>query len=300
MRELKIENSIQDLSVVDLFETIDNVDNNNEENDKIIETVKDKIEMLLTNFLKKKKEKKRKKEMLRRYKEYLKAFYNLIEKQMNTIDILIAKDTLDISDTFLNLKKELIDYSMKVYKLDLLDMEEVLNSKEINIYQYIHVYDFLDKYNSDIGEDNWDFRSNRGMTKTDNNKYKENFAFTNWKTYYYLVLNLEKQQEYNTKIISYLMAKTNRKDNRDFYLNFSNFYAADFQGQLSKSIYCQRKKLKLTQMRLSERSGIDRTMIAKIEKVKQPTTLETAIKLLTSLNLGIAIYPFTDTIEKTE
>ena len=38
-------------------------------------------------------------------------------------------------------------------------------------------------------------------------------------------------------------------------------------------------------------------MIAKIEKVKQPTTLETAVKLLTSLNLGIAIYPF-DEIEE--
>ena len=53
-------------------------------------------------------------------------------------------------------------------------------------------------------------------------------------------------------------------------------------------------------MQLSERSGIDRTMIAKIEKVKQPTTLETAIKVLTSLNMGIALYPLTDIIEKTE
>lgn len=300
MRELKIENSMQDLSVTELFETIDNVDNNNDENDKIIETVKDKIEILLADFWRKKKQKERKKEMLRRYGEYLKAFCNLIEKQMKIIDILIEEDTLDISDTFLNLKKELIDYSMKIYKLDLLDMEEVLNSKEKNIYQYIHIYDFLDKYSSDIREESWALRSNRSMIKKDNNEYKENLAFINWKKYYYLVINLEKQQEYNTNIISYLIAKTNKNDNRDFYLKISDFYAADFQGQLSKSIYCQRKKLKLTQMQLSERSGIDRTMIAKIEKVKQPTTLETAIKLLTSLNMGISIYPFTDIVEKTE
>lgn len=219
---------------------------------------------------------------------------------MKTIDILINEDTLDISDTFLNLKKELIDYSMKIYKLDLLDMEDVLNSKEKNIYQYIHIYDFLDKYNSDIEKDSWVFRNNIGMIKTDTNKNKKNLAFTNWKTYYYLVINLEKQQEYNTKVISYWMAKTNKNENKDFYLKLSDFYAADFQGQLSKSIYCQRKKLKLTQMQLSERSGIDRTMIAKIEKVKQPTTLETAIKVLTSLNMGIALYPLTDIIEKTE
>ena len=69
------------------------------------------------------------------------------------------------------------------------------------------------------------------------------------------------------------------------------FCAADFQGQISKSIFYQRKKLNLTQEELSKISGVDRSMIAKIETVKQPPTLETAIKLLSALNMGIAICP---------
>ena len=65
----------------------------------------------------------------------------------------------------------------------------------------------------------------------------------------------------------------------------------DFQGKLSEVISNQRKKMKLTQKQLQEKSGVDRSMIAKIEKVQQPATLETAIRLLTSLNVGIALYP---------
>lgn len=102
---------------------------------------------------------------------------------------------------------------------------------------------------------------------------------------------LEKQRKYNQTIISYQIEKSKEEKDEHFWEKVSNYYAADFQGQFSKNVYCQRKRLKLTQKQLQGRSGVDRTMIAKIEKIRQPATLETAIKLLSSLNLGVAIYP---------
>lgn len=298
MRSLELENSMEQLSVVDLFDSIDNVDNNNDENDKIIEKIKDKMVILLSSHLKKRKEKERKEAMFQRYRAYLNYFQELIEKQMAIIDELIdEEDTYDISDTFLKLKKELIDYSMQIYKLDLLDMSEVLNKKEKNIYEYIHLYDFLEKYHSKSEKCNFPSVIQMEQVHKKEDKTEEKLVSSNWKTYYYLVICLEKQQEYNHTFTSYFMTKNEAQMDKQLFIKLSNFYAADFQGQLSKNIYCQRKKMKLTQMQLSERSGIDRTMIAKIEKVKQPTTLETAIKLLSSLNMGIAIYPFAE-IEK--
>mgnify|MGYP000092806353 FL=1 len=295
MRSLEIEKSMEQLSVIDLFDSIDNVNNNNEENDKIIKKVKEKVGVLLKSYLKKEREKKRREEMLQHYKIYLKCFQEVIEKQEEIIDNLTEED--DVVDTMFDLKNEIIDYSMRIYESDLLNISEILGKKEQTIYQYIHLYDFLWKYNNEHEKHKFPLSINMDQSHKKEEKSKEKLNLSNWKTYFYLVVCLKKQQEYNHTFTSYFMSRNRIETNKESFIKLSDFYAADFQGQLSKNIYCQRKKLKLTQMQLSERSGIDRTMIAKIEKVKQPTTLETAVKLLTSLNLGIAIYPF-DEIEE--
>lgn len=296
MNSMGIENSTGELSMVDLFDSIDNVSKSNDENDEIINKIKDKLVFVFSSQLRKKREKEKKAAMVRRYKAYLEGFQSLIREQMASIDCLIEEDSYDISDTFTQLKKELIDYSMQAYKLDMLDMSEVLNKKEQSIYRCIHLYDFLVQYNNPTGNTILvENKKQNGRNKKLDINVRHSFM---WKTYFYLIINLEKQKSYNRTYISYFMERHKQEDDNELYLKISNFYAADFQGQFSKNIYCQRKKLKLTQKQLQERSGVDRTMIAKIEKVQQPTTLETAIKLLSSLNMGIAMYPIAGVEEK--
>lgn len=279
-------------SIEDLFDTIDNVSKSNEDNDKIIHKIKEKITLLYNSWLNKKEEKKKIKTQICEYKAYLKEFQDLIEKQMAIIDSLFINDDIqDMPVIFLNLQKEFINYTMQIYKLNLTNMSEILNQKQQNIYHFIHIYDFFEKY----------FTYTADMTPDDKSDSNNNILplSSNWKTYYYLLICLEKQREYNQIFISYYMSKNIEKNKEQIFIKKSNFYAADFQGQLSKNIYYRRKQLKLTQQQLSERSGVDRTMIAKIEKVKQPTTLETAIKLLSSLDMGVVIYPFAEIENKS-
>lgn len=66
----------------------------------------------------------------------------------------------------------------------------------------------------------------------------------------------------------------------------------DFQGDLALIVKEKRKQRKWTQQKLASVSGVERTMIAKVENLQASTSLETAIKLLTPLDLGLVIYPF--------
>ena len=102
---------------------------------------------------------------------------------------------------------------------------------------------------------------------------------------------MKKQKEFNQKLLSNYMLRRKNINDIKILADKSSFCAADFQGQVSKSVFYQRKKMKLTQNDLSKISGVDRSMIAKIERLNQPTTLETAIKLLSALNVEIAICP---------
>ena len=65
----------------------------------------------------------------------------------------------------------------------------------------------------------------------------------------------------------------------------------DFQGDLAIIVKEKRKQRKWTQQHLASVSGVERTMIAKVENLQASTSLETAIKLLTSLDMGLVIYP---------
>lgn len=198
-------------------------------------------------------------------------------------NLMKKKDTNDISDRLYSSKKEILDYTLKLYTSETYDKFQKFNEKEKKIYRYLQVYDLLEKYFSSIEQMDTEHQKIDKKGESD---------ILRWKTFFYFILSLDKQQEYNRLNTSYQKNNSEKDDENQTYINAGRYYSADFQGQLSKNVYCKRKKMKLTQKQLSERSGIDRTMIAKIEKVQQPTTLETAIKLLTSLNMGIAIYTF--------
>ncbi|MEE0078272.1 helix-turn-helix domain-containing protein [Coprococcus sp. RTP21428st1_C9_RTP21428_210409] len=294
MNDLRDKNSMNELSMVDLFDTIDNVGKNNDDNDKIISQIREQVICIFSSKLRKKREKQRKEAMLHRYKAYVESLQTLLKEQMKMIDNLLEDDDNDIADKFLTLKKELLEYSTQAYELDLQDMSEVLNRKEQTVYQYVNFYDLIDNYSSASKRFFAIKEEDQNSKRKCYNRQENALILSRWKTYYYLTISLEKQRDYNEKFITYYLKKNSQEQDEKFLPKLSDYYAADFQGQFSKNIYCQRKRLKLTQKQLQDKSGVNRTMIAKIEKVQQPTTLDTAIKLLSSLNLGITIYPLSE------
>lgn len=291
MSDLRYEASMNGLSIVDLFDTIDNVGKDNDDNDKIIKHIRDKVSFIFSSKLRKKREKQKKEAILRRYKTYVESFQILLNEQMMIIDNLMEDDAADFADKFLTLKKELVEYSTQAYELDLQDMSEVLDRKEQKVYQCILFYTLMENYSSASEKFGVGKKENQNNKKTCYIKPEVAPILSRWKTYYYLIVSLEKQRDYDKEFITYYLEKNPNEQEEEFLMKLSDYYVADFQGQFSKNIYYQRKRLNLTQMQLQERSGVNRTMIAKIEKVQQPTTLETAIKLLSSLKLGLTIYP---------
>ena len=284
MRGLEIENSIEQLSIVDLFDIINIVDNDNATNDEIVRKIEEKIEIQL----KEKEDISSNYRELLLYMEHLKKLNELIEKDIALIEELLEKkDTNDILDILDSSKNEILDYSLRIYGLETYTMLQTFNEEEKKVYGCLQAYNLLEKYFSSIEQRDLEKKKN-----DEKHEVKYELDSSRWKTYFYFILSLDKQQEYNQLYTTYIRNNSQTEDDNQVYIQSSKYYASDFQGQLSKNIYCKRKRMKLTQKQLSERSGIDRTMIAKIEKVQQPTTLETAIKLLSSLNMGIAIYSF--------
>lgn len=291
-------NLMENSSMTELFYAIDNISNDNDENDAIVKKITDKVCILLKSHLsyKRKREEAAREALLKSYKEYLTGFYEMIKEQITVINSLFNEPfTSDMSDVFVKLQKELDEYSTKRYTIEISYMSSFLSEKECGIFKNIQIYNFLDKYHENIKK----YEAIQG-DKNGNIEQKE--VTTNsidWKNYYYLAICIGKQRDFNQTLLSNYISRRENIDNIKFFVSKSSLCAANFQGQLSKSVFYQRKKLKLTQVELSKISGVDRSMIAKIEKANQPTTLETAIKLLSALNMGIAICPFGGSEEKS-
>lgn len=282
---------MENSSMTELFYTIDNISNDNDENDKIVKIITDKVHILLKSHLsyKRKREEALREVMFKSYKEFLSGLYEKIKEQISVIDGLFNEPfTSEMSDIFVKLQNELEEYSLKRYAIEFSYLSSFLSDKECDILKNVQIYSFLDKYHKNIKK--YEFIQADEKQKIEQKDVKT--SSIDWKNYYYLVICMEKQRYFNQTLISNYISRRNNLDSIKFFVNKSIFCAADFQGQLSKSIFYQRKKLKLTQAELSKISGVDRSMIAKIEKANQPTTLETAIKLLSALNMGITICPF--------
>lgn len=71
----------------------------------------------------------------------------------------------------------------------------------------------------------------------------------------------------------------------------SQLHSQLFRSILSKYIYTWRSQNNITQNELAKRSGVDRTMIAKIERLQQAASLDTTIKLLNATNASLMILP---------
>lgn len=90
--------------------------------------------------------------------------------------------------------------------------------------------------------------------------------------------------------LSLLISETENQD------SFTSEYRSRLQSQLFRSIlsryiFTWRSRNNVTQNELSKKSGVDRTMIAKIEKLQQTASLDTTIKLLSTINAKLIIVP---------
>lgn len=275
-------------SLKELYFNIDNISHSNEENDETMNQIRSKIRYIFYSKIRLKKEKNRREYILRKYKSYLHDFKKLIEKQENELDFLLSNDNAeDFTDIIEKLKNQIMDFSVKIYISDLLCNSDLVDTEELAICKKSYTYFLLDKYFHAFEKIN----PNSFRIEISPPKAKLISDNSNWKNYYYSIIYTENQNETNRLFFS--ECKNNTQNYKSYNLSIpkSDFLTLNFQGQISKTVFCQRKNLKLTQEELSKISNVDRTMIAKIERVNQPTTLETAIKLLSALNIGVLIYP---------
>lgn len=275
--------AVNERAIVELFNTIDIVSKSNDENDTIMDKVKNRIVFYIGSYFDRQKERRAKKAMIHKYKVYLLGFQELLSKQMSVLDSLSNKSDKDIrTELFISLRNELTNYSIEALKLEFADMSECLSSDIVNIYAFVHIHDLLDKYNKIFEKD---------ISVTEVSTKQEKPILSDWKTYYYMAIDRRKRLRFNEKLFSDFISRTHTGLDNDLFIKRGILCTTDFTGRLSKNIFYQRKRLNLTQVQLAGRSGVDRTMIAKIEKVQQKPTLETAIKLLSALNLELAICP---------
>lgn len=264
----------------------------NKENDSIIISIKSKLDYMYSEYLRKREMKNKRKYLVLAYKNCIKEMSNYTRYQSKILND-IDDETSDFGQIFSDLKKGYIDYLIKLYTIELASMSEILNNEAMSVYRNVQIYDFLDKYSAML--------SKIDLPK-DNSGYKEKIfrnSHLSWKTYFYSAIYNEKQKEYDALLLScYLEDKDKEQSSSQSvpipYKEKSSYYAREFQGRLSSTVFAQRKRLNLTQKELAEISGVDRSMIAKIEKIKQSSNLDTAVKLLTALNMGLTIIPKSD------
>lgn len=115
---------------------------------------------------------------------------------------------------------------------------------------------------------------------------------TTFLQFLYYSKNQEDKREFRSAVI------TNYRERHDMIPNsteynkaLQNFVIRDFQGELSRLIKVKRTEKKWTQKQLAEASGVERSMIAKVENMNAITSLETAIKLLTALDIELTFCP---------
>lgn len=268
---------------VELFSTIDNLYSSYLENDSIVAEVSTQLCTLVFKRTYLEEKVTNHKSVFKLYKNYLYKLQALISDQLEELEQLSnSTDYEDFSDTVFNFKEQFDELFLEQAITEYSYISAILTPKERDVYKKVRIYHYLDKYFKGIEKVETTEISNKDMHNSSNN---------DWKKYYYLIVSMENQKDFTQIIFSDYVSRRKNIDEISFLQNKSMFCAADFQGQISKSIFYQRKRLNLTQEELSKISGVDRSMIAKIETVKQPPTLETAIKLLSALNMGIAICP---------
>ena len=263
-------------SISDLYQSIDNIRNSAEENDKIWVKLTCKIKDAVGKYWSNKKNKEKEKKIFNDYVFYLQSLRSVIDNQLSSISSILNEEHSSTSISFEALSEELSKKLSEVNNMRRHMATEALSSEDLEVYDFSQIYKYIRQ----------NVCSEREIVQ---NEDKKNFS--NQLDFFNTWVCVSKQSKYDEKI---LLRYIEREQVDNIYPFKNTYEIYKVQGQLSKNIYFQRKKLGLTQKQLQDRSGVDHTMIAKIEKLQQPTTLETATKLLNSLNIKIAFYPSHD------
>lgn len=285
------------LNINGLFFSIDVIRNTFEENQTIFANInalfKKKIKKYYNDYLKMKE----KKNMLKRYRQYLTNLSDLIKLQIDQIDSVLDDNDFsnDFESLYSKMKTNLLNTCFYQFDLDILDTDNAMDdNNERKIYYYNYWYHSINNYITSFKNKNMLCFENTKINCEILHKIQSQFFLTiTLKNNIYkdnAILSTHKNELLALSNTQYINSEELFKQSEFLELS-KEYYISQFQANLSKVVYYQRNKMDLTQKELAELSNVDRTMIAKIEKVNQKTTMETAIKLLTTLNLGIMIYP---------
>lgn len=253
-------------SISELFQSINNIHNDMEENEKIWSEISRRIKDSVI-----KSEERNKKKKLNTYKTFLESLQATVNKQIEEVTSIIDEKPSDASISVDTLEEELLDTISELKEKKYRTMEKVLAPKELEIYDVVLLHNQILNI------------SKKYCPPHTDDKFELHF-FNDLKEYFNMSVCMFNQRECDKRIVKNYIV---REPESDFFAVKNSYEVYKIQGLLSTSIYKQRKKLGLTQKQLQERSGVDHTTIAKIEKLQQPTTLETAVKLLSSLNIQI-------------
>lgn len=282
-------------AILDKFDEVDVTQNSFEKNAEIFDELYDLIRIKMKEYIE--HERERQKKLLYEYKKILLSLFEKVELQLSYIDDWQNNTDQgeNIVSNIWDMDEKIRDYSINLEAVFLNNASSSLDKEELEVCITSYMHRTLTKYHDFFYNNKIQMRQKENDRKGDKKEYlnliqetKDGFG-DDWRIYFYLILSIKKQNSFNYQLSSMF----SQKDVKSYEIEEckNRFYTVAFQEQLSRTIYYQRKKLKLTQKELSIRSGIDRTMIVKIERLSQPTTLETAIKLLTALDMGMVIYP---------
>lgn len=257
-----------------LTATIDMVGKPMPENIEIV----NKIQEILLTFIKNKKKKQQQREEQERYKRKLIKLRKLLDKQIQLLDF---EDNMDYGRLY-TLKQELAQCGLSMLSDEYESMESLLDESSLDIFNNIAIYTLATSL----------IKENTGV------RGKLNRVMEKWKYYYLYMISISNEHSMDDFMINNMISGS-RIDSRGKGGFLHKYYELSFQSQFSRYVFYKRKNLNLTQEMLSKMSGVDRSMISKIETAEQKTTMDTAIRLLTSLDSKLEICSAPETVKAT-
>lgn len=259
--------------LINSFYSIDTYKKDDKNNLSILKKVKEKLTRIFIS-----KNLQKEDEILNRYSAHIEELSALLYKQTKRIKAIKNDNSYEnkIKIT-LKMQDELNELLLTQYILSHEEIEQDLGESLTHTYMIINFCNTI--HNVKI---------KKRASDSDYTKYRKIIPMMEDFIYTYIEDNKQKNYE-QQRLDEYISRLNIEKNSLDFWNAANNVSVFNCQSLLAKSIYHSRKQQKLTQKELSIRSGVGRPLISKIENMTQPTTLDTAIRLLTSLNMRITI-----------
>ncbi len=207
---------------------------------------------------------------LNEYRAYIMDSLIFYQEELNRIDQYIMTDTEQTFSEFMFAAKEraAVQHNLEDYYFSRCFDDFDLDSNTYQIVKYVETIQRMKEIRSLI----------QGVPDRNSEGLGLYFEYkTLFSNDLFSALSLYTRRQKERDYIQCFLPESDTANITDIRLNLSYTY-------ISKYIFNRRKEMDLTQQQLSEKSGVNRSVIAKIEKLKQIPTLETLIRLLCCLN----------------